>query len=108
MTPEERLDELRKLGKRYAEAKAQAGYLYDYRKSCLAQHTMDNIAKGANSHAAAETEARTHPDYLQVLEGLREATAVHEAAYWELRVAEWGVKIWQSKPATERAEMVLT
>ena len=108
MTPEERLEQLRGLARTYAKARAEQGYLEDFRKSKLAILSKVYMEKGCESVAAQEREARSDPEYLQVLQGLREATEKAEAAYWELKIAEWGVKIWQSKQATTRAEMNLT
>lgn len=104
MTEEQRLHQLREIAKRHAKAKADREYLDHFRKSKLAMLTAANIEDGCASHAAAETKARTHPDYLQVLEGLRDATETSEALFWELKIAMAGIDIWRSKAATERAE----
>lgn len=106
MNLETRLDELRELSRAYAEAQSKRIYLDHFRKSKLAM-LMKEVAReqGIDAVNAQEREARCHPEYLEVLEGLREATQVAEQAGWELRIAMQGSSLWQTKQATLREEM---
>ena len=104
MTPEERQQQLYDIAGEYAKAKGDMDYLDHFRKSKLAILTKQ-ILIGGGSFAAAENEARTHKEYIEVLEGLRAATEKSTRLYWHLRIADRGIDIWQSKQATARAEM---
>jgi hypothetical protein len=104
MTPEERQQQLYEIAGDYASAKSAMDYLDHFRKSKLAMLTKEILVNGG-SFAAAENEARTHQEYLDVLHGLREATEKSTKLYWHLRIADRGIDIWQSKQATARAEM---
>lgn len=101
---ERRMHELREIGRRYAKAKAQRDYLTHFRKSQLAILTAEIMADSKESHASAQTKARARQEYLDVLNGLREATEQAEALYWELQLAIEGIGIWRTKRASERAE----
>ena len=107
MTPEERQQQLYEIAGEYAKAKADMDYLDHFRKSKLAIITKEIIAEGTKAFNSAENEARTRPEYIEVLEGLREATEKSTKLYWHLRIADRGIDIWQSKQATARAEMKL-
>ena len=104
ITEEQRLHQLRTYKDEYASAKSKRVYLDHFRKSKLAMLTRDAIVAGAKSFAAAENEARCHSEYLQVLEGLRDAVEVEEKLSWELKVALAGIDIWRTKQSNERSE----
>ena len=106
MTPEERHQQLYEIADQYAVAKSEMDYLDHFRKSQLAIITKE-ILVGGGSFAAAENEARTRKEYIEVLEGLKAATEKSTKLYWHLRIADRGIDIWQSKQATARAEMTL-
>ena len=102
---EARLHELREQAAIYSEAEAQRSYLNHFRKSKLAMLMKDAEVKGFSTVAAQEREARAHPEYLQLLEGLREATKVAEKNRWLLNIAMRGSSLYQTQQATLRAEM---
>jgi len=105
-TLERRLTELREQAKIYAKAKSEQVYLEHFRKSKLAI-LMKQLAKEQRLETvnAQEREALAHPDYLQVLEGLREATEIAEREGWLLKIAMQGSSLWQTQEATKRAEI---
>jgi len=102
---EKRLQELRDQADRYAKAKADQVYLEHFRKSKLAMLMKDYATKGFDTVNAQEREARCNPEYLEILEGLRDATEIAERESWHLRIAMQGSSLWQSMEATKRAEM---
>lgn len=57
---------------------------------------------GARSDAAAETEARAHPEYEQACKAYAEAVAVHEELYWKRLAAEATIEAWRSRNANNR------
>ena len=103
MSIEERLESLRQLAAAYAEAQSQRVYLEEFKKSKLAQ-LMKKYERDYPTAAAQEREARADPEYIELLDGLRVATKNAEQARWELKIAEMGAGLWQTKQANVRAE----
>ena len=106
MKPIERIAQLHVLGKKYAKAKAECEYLKHFRKSKLAilkAYYQNEDSKRSN--ACCDDLARAHPQYLEVLDGLKVAIEVSEAALWELKTSHAGINIWQTERADERAEL---
>ena len=103
-TIERRMQELRELSKDFAKAKAQQSYLDEFKKSKLAMLMKIAEKEGHTSNAAQEREARAHPDYLELLEGLRDATERSESLRWQLQIAEIGAEVWRTQEANRRAE----
>ena len=108
MKPIDRIAELKKLGNVYAKAKSECEYLKHFRKSKLAilkAHFQKEDSKRSN--ACCDDLARAHPQYLEVLDGLKVSIEVSEAALWELKTSHAGINIWQTQSADKRAEMNL-
>ena len=106
MKPQQRIAQLHDLGRKYAKAKAECEHLKHFRKSKLAilkAHFQAEDSKRSN--AACDDLARAHPQYLEVLDGLKVAIEVSEAALWELKTSHAGINIWQTQRADERAEL---
>ena len=101
---EKRLQELREIAGKYAEARAIKEYLDHFRKSKLAILMKHAEVQGYKTTAAQEREARATKDYIDLLEGLRDATKEAERLRWELRIAEVGAELWRTQQATNRAE----
>ena len=101
---EERLEELRALGAVAAKARAEREYIDEFKKSKLAMLMATAETPGAASVAAQERDARRHPEYLELLTGLKVAVETCERCEWELRVALKGADLWQTQQANERAE----
>ena len=101
---EKRMQELRTLGADYAKAKAQVEYIDEFKKTKLAMLMQEAEAKGHKTAVAQEREARTHPEYIDLLDSYRAAVEVAEKCRWELKVAEIGVEVWRTQQANERNE----
>lgn len=101
---ERRLTELRDTAKAFAKAYAQREYLDEFKKSKLAMLMKQAEVKGHVSAAAQEREARASADYLELLEGLRDATEQAEGLRWQLKIAEIASEVWRTKEASKRAE----
>ncbi len=80
-------------------AKAQMVYTENFRKIVL---NRLKAASNARSDAAAETEARAHPDYEAACQAQREAIEIHEAMFWTRIAAEATIEAWRSKNANHR------
>ena len=101
---ETRLAELRELAGVFAKAQAQRCYLEEFKKSKLAMAMKKYEKAGHKTSAAQEREALADPDYIGILEGLKDATEQAEKARWELKIAEMGASLYQTQQANQRAE----
>lgn len=99
--PNKAVDYLIENSKRYAKAKADRVYLEQFRKSKKALLMNQCEEKAAN---AREQYAYSHPEYVALLDGLREAVAVEEALVWRLRAAQLRIEVWRSQEATNRRQ----
>ena len=99
--PEKAIEYIFKHGKRYAKAKADRIYCEEYRKSLKAILMKRSIEAAVN---AQEREAYSDPEYVQLLQGLREAVEIEEEIRWGLVAAQARIEVWRSMEATNRAE----
>ena len=90
-----------KHGKRYAKAKADRIYMEEYRKRLKAMIMKRSLETAVN---AQEREAYSDPEYVQLLQALREAVEVEEEIRWGLVAAQARIEVWRSIEATNRAE----
>lgn len=83
----------------YAKAKSQRVYLEEFRKtkkSLLMAQSSDSTIGGQ------ERDAYRHPEYLALLEGLREAVEVEETLKWKLIAAQARIDIFRTIEASNR------
>jgi len=99
--PHRAVDYIIRHGKVFAEAKAKRTYIEEYRKS-LKAILMGRSLEGAVN--AQERDAYSHPDYIALLDGLREAVEIEEKLKWDLIAAQARVEIWRTEQANNRAE----
>ena len=99
--PHKAVDYILMNGKKFAKAKAERVYLEEYRKSLKAILMKRTIE---TSVAAQEREAYSDPEYLQLLQGIKEATEIEEKLRWDLIGAQARVEIWRTEQANNRAE----
>jgi len=99
--PHKAVDYIIKNGAKFAKAKAQRVYLEEFRKSKKALLMAESTADAAN---AREQYAYAHPEYVALLEGIKQAVEVEEELRWHLVAAQARVEIWRSEEATNRAE----
>lgn len=98
-------DEMERLSSEYAQAKAEQVYLEEYRKTKIA--ILMKAAEVGNPGMSAvmqDREARRHPEYRELLEGLKAATEKAEHLRWLLKSKEMRFEHWRTKQANERAE----
>jgi hypothetical protein len=93
------VDFIIKNAKEYAQAKAEVTYLEQFRQSKKAMLFNNSIGK---TIADKENYAYSHPDYLELLEGLRVAVEKAEMLRWQLIAAQERVNIWRSQEASNR------
>lgn len=99
INPHEAIDFMIKNAEAYAKAKANVTYLEEFRKS---KKAMLFSAAIGNTIADRENQAYSHPDYLSVLDGLREAVEEAERLRWMLVAAQARIDVWRSQEASNR------
>lgn len=90
--------------KAYAQAKANRIHLEQFRKSKKAILMRQAEAKGQKTAAIQERDAYADPEYLALLEGLREAVAEEERLRWLMVAAEVSIESWRSLESSKRVE----
>lgn len=88
----------------YAKAKADQVYLTEYRKSKKAILEKEAAKEGLKTGQERESYAYSHKEYLEVLDGLREATEKAEGLRYRMKIAEERVNVWRTKQANGRRE----
>lgn len=99
--PHKAVDYILKHAALFAKAKAERTYIEEYRKSLksiLMKRSMETAI------GAQEREAYAHPEYVQLLEGLKEAVLIEERYKWDITAATLRVEIWRTEQANNRAE----
>ena len=92
----------------FAKAKADRIYLTEFRKSKKAILMAEVAARKPESKVnQQERDAYAHPEYLQLLEGLKVAVENEELARNKLEIISMKFDEWRSKEATAREEMKL-
>lgn len=97
--PNRAVDYLIEHSRQYAQAKADRVHLEHFRKSKKALLMNECTDKAVT---AREQFAYSHPDYIALLEGLREAVRLEEALRWRLTAAQLRVEVWRSENANNR------
>jgi len=88
----------------YAKANADKVYLEQYRKSLKAIKESEAQEKGIKTGQERQAYAYSHPEYLELLKGLREATEKSEELRYRMKIAEERVGVWRTKQANGRRE----
>ena len=88
----------------YAKANAEKNYLTEFRKSKKAILMAKAQEQGVKTGQERATYAYSHPEYLELLIGLREATEKSEGLRYRMKIAEERIGIWRTKQASSRKE----
>lgn len=100
--PHQAVDFIIKKAPEFAKAKSKRVYLEEFRKSKKALLMKDALLKGIEAANAQEREAYSHPEYLQLLQGLAAAIEIEETLKWQLEAARMRVDVWRSEEASNR------
>ena len=99
INPHEAIDFMIRNAKAYAAAKANVTYLEQFRKSKKALLFNNSIG---NTVADRENFAYSHPEYLAVLDGLKEAVEEAERLRWMLVAAQARIDVFRTQEASNR------
>jgi len=97
-----RTEKIAKAIPQYAKAKAQRIYIEQFRKSKKAILMRDFEALQLKTQSEREQYAYAHPDYIALLEGLRDAVRVEEKCKWALEKFKIEFEYWRTTQANER------
>ena len=89
----------------YAQAKSERLYLEEFRKSKKA-HLMSQA--GTEVLGKQETFAYAHADYIEILEGIRQAVEREERFRWLMTAAQARIEVWRTEQYSARMEMKAT
>jgi hypothetical protein len=89
----------------YAKAKSDRMYLEEFRKSRKAQLMSQ---AGTEVLGKQETFAYAHQDYIEILEGIREAVEKEERFRWLMTAAQARIEVWRTEQYSARIEMKAT
>lgn len=99
--PNAAVDYIIKHSSSFAKAKAERIYCEEYRKS-LKSILMKSSRE--ETIGAQEREAYAHPQYLSLLDGLKEAVEAEEKLKWDLIAAQARIEVWRSQEASNRLQ----
>ena len=103
--PNKAVDFMLEHAEKYAKAKANRIQIEEFRKSKKALLMNQCSAETVN---AREQFAYSHSEYIQLIEGLKEAVEIEESLRWKMTAAQMRVEIWRSLESTARAEGRMT
>jgi len=89
----------------YAKAKADRMYLEEFRKSRRSQLMSQ---AGTEVLGKQETYAYAHQDYIEILEGIRQAVEREERFRWLMTAAQARIECWRTEQYSARMEMKAT
>lgn len=95
---EKALDFIRDNAAALAKAKAERVYLEQFRKSKKAIL----ISQSEGTVQERDSYAYSHPDYLELLAGLKAAIEEEESLKWKMTAAQAKVEVWRSQQANNR------
>ena len=99
--PHDAVDYIIKHASQFADAKAQRVYLEEFRKSKKAILMRESLETALG---AQEREAYAHPEYQELLLGIKQAVQIEEKLRWDLIAAQARVDIWRTEQANLRLE----
>lgn len=97
--PNKAVDYLIEKSKEFAQAKAERSHLEHFRKS---KKAILMNACTERAVAAREQFAYSHPEYIEVLDGIKAAIEREELLRWRLEAARLRVEVWRSENANNR------
>ncbi len=98
------MHEYRERVSEYAKARAKRTYIEEFKKSKFAMLMREADRQGFKTAAAQEREAYACQEYLDLLDGLREAVEAEERLRYDMKALEMQAEVWRTLRADERFE----
>jgi len=98
----ERLENMSPAIKAHAKAKSERIYIEQFRKSKKALLMVEGGKNGIKTAVDREQYAYAHPEYQELLTGLKEAVEVEETCRWTLEQLKMKFEMWRTIQANER------
>jgi len=89
----------------YSKAKATRIYLEGFLKSRKAQLMSQ---AGTEVLGKQETFAYAHPEYIEILDGIRQAVETEEKYRWLMTAAQARIECWRTEQYSARMELKAT
>ena len=86
----------------YAKAKAERVYVEQFRKSKKAILMRSEEAMSLKTQSEREQYAYSHPEYVELISGLREAVEIEEKCKWALEKFKVEFEHWRTTQANDR------
>jgi len=96
------LDYIRGNAEKFAAARAQRVWIEEWRKSKKALLMRQAEQDGVKSAVAQERDAYAHPEYAELLQGLKAAVEEEERLRWMLIAAQAKADAWRTIQASNR------
>lgn len=100
-TFEELFGNIEGAGDAYATAKSNRVHIEQFRKSKKALLMQEAFEQDMNG-VQAEAYAYAHPEYVKLLDGLKEAVRVEAEHWWVLKGREMKFEYWRTQQANQR------
>ncbi len=85
----------------YAKAKSDRMFLEEFKKS---KHAQLKSLAGTEVLGKQDTFAYAHPEYVEILEGIRAAVEIEERYRWLMTAAQAKVECWKTMQFNARME----
>ena len=89
----------------YAKAKSDRMFLEEFKRS---KHAQLKSLAGTEVLGKQDTFAYAHPEYVEILEGIREAVETEEKYRWLMTAAQARIECWRTEQYSARMEMKAT
>ena len=97
--PNKAIEYILKHSKEYAQEKSNRCHLEEFRK---VKKALLMGQSGESSVNAQERYAYAHPEYSELLLGLKSAIEIEETLKWNLTAAQLRIDVWRSESANNR------
>ena len=102
--PNKAIDYMTKYAPEYAQAKADRVFIENYLRTLKSRLMTEE----SGTLGAKEAYAYAHPQYIELLEGLRVAVEEEDNLRWMLEAAKLKIEIWKTHCHNQRAEIRAT
>jgi len=89
----------------YAKAKSDRMFLEEFKRS---KHAQLKSLAGTEVLGKQDTFAYAHPEYVEILEGIKQAVEKEEKYRWLMTAAQARIEVWRTEQYSARMEIKAT